>query len=67
VDLAAGIALHARTGDRLSAGQPLLTLELGGREVDADELRARAAAAFVIADQAPPAVPLVAARLGGSA
>jgi pyrimidine-nucleoside phosphorylase len=67
VDLAAGVKLHARIGDRVSEGEPLLTLELGEREVDAAEMRERGAAAFAIADQAPSPTPLVAARLGGSA
>ncbi|MCJ7442344.1 MAG: hypothetical protein MUO25_12345, partial [Thermoanaerobaculaceae bacterium] len=67
VDLAAGVRLHARIGDRMSEGQPLLTLELGERAVDAEVMRARGAAAFVISDRAPAPTPLVAARLGGSA
>jgi thymidine phosphorylase len=66
LDLAAGVRLHARTGDRVSAGQPLLTLELGEREVDKEEIRARAIGAVAIADEAPPPTPLIAARLGGS-
>ncbi len=67
VDLAAGLTLHARVGDRVSAGQPLLTLELGVREVDTQELRAQGTGAVAIADEAPEPAPLVAARLGGSA
>ena len=67
VDLAAGVRLHARIGERVSEGQPLLTLELGERAVDAEVMRARGAAAFVISDRAPAPTPLVAARLGGSA
>jgi len=67
VDLAAGVTLHARIGDRVSEGQPLLTLELGDRDVDAGEIRAQAAAAVTIADEARKPAPLVVARLGGSA
>jgi pyrimidine-nucleoside phosphorylase len=66
IDLAAGITLHARIGDLLTAGQPLVTLELGHREVDVEEMRARAAAAFAVTDRAPSPDPLIAARLGGS-
>jgi pyrimidine-nucleoside phosphorylase len=61
-----GVRLHARTGDRVSAGQPLLTREFGEREVDKEEIRARAIGAVAIADEAPPPTPLIAARLGGS-
>jgi thymidine phosphorylase len=66
VDLAAGVTLHVRIGDRVVAGQPLLTLEFGDREADAEEMRARAAVAFAITDRAPSPAPLIAARLGGS-
>jgi pyrimidine-nucleoside phosphorylase len=65
VDLAAGVNVHARTGDRVEAGQPLATLEIGERTVDAESMATRAAAAFRIADERPVAVPLVIARLGG--
>jgi len=67
VDLAAGLTLHARVGDRVSAGQPLLTLEFGDREVGKGEIQAQASRAITIADEAPKPVPLVVARLGGSA
>jgi len=67
LDFAAGLTLHARVGDRVSAGQPLLTLEFGDREVDTGGIRAQATGAVAIADEAPKPVPLVAARLGGSA
>jgi pyrimidine-nucleoside phosphorylase len=66
LDLAAGLTVHARVGDRVSAGQPLLTLEFGDREVDKEEIRSRAIGAVAIADEAPPPTPLVTARLGGS-
>jgi thymidine phosphorylase len=67
LDLAAGVTTHARVGDRVSAGQPLLTLEFGDREVNQEEIRGRAERAVAIADEAPPPIPLVAARLGASA
>jgi pyrimidine-nucleoside phosphorylase len=66
LDLAAGLTVHARLGERVSAGQPLVSLDLGDREVDKDEIRVRVIAAFTIADEAPSASPLVIARLGGS-
>ena len=67
VDLAAGVKAHARPGDRVEAGQPLATLEIGERPVDVETMGARAAAAFRIADERPAATPLVIARLGGAA
>lgn len=65
VDPAAGLRVHARLGEWVGAGQPLATLELGEREVDAGGLAARTTAAFVLGDGpvAPPA--LVAALVGG--
>jgi thymidine phosphorylase len=66
IDLAAGITLHVRIGDVLAPGQPLVTLELGDREVDVEQMRARAAAAFAVTDRPPSPTPLIAARLGGS-
>ncbi len=67
VDPAAGVAIHARTGAHVEAGQPLATLELGERQVDVENLLARAAGAFEITDTAPAPTPLVFERLGGSA
>jgi pyrimidine-nucleoside phosphorylase len=66
VDPAAGVAVHARVGERVSAGRPLATLELGVRQVDGEGLRARAEAAFGIGDEAPAPAPLVLERIGGS-
>jgi pyrimidine-nucleoside phosphorylase len=51
-----GITIHVRLGDRIEAGQPLATLEVGDRDVDTDVLAHRIGAAFEIAD-APPKVP----------
>ncbi|HUK12481.1 MAG TPA: thymidine phosphorylase [Thermoanaerobaculaceae bacterium] len=64
VDAAAGLEVLARVGDRVEAGAPLATLELGHREVEAGTLAARAAAAFVIGDEPPSRMPLVLARVG---
>jgi pyrimidine-nucleoside phosphorylase len=52
----AGVTIHARLGDRVERGQPLATLELGERPVDADALARRIAAAFEIG-ATPSAVP----------
>ncbi len=46
----AGITVHARLGDRVEPGQPLATLEIGSRRVDAESLARRIAAAFEISD-----------------
>jgi thymidine phosphorylase len=51
-----GVTVHARLGDRVEAGQPIATLEIGDRPVDADVLAHRIGSAFSIAD-APPTVP----------
>jgi len=67
VDVAAGVVVRARVGDRVAPGQPLATLELGERQVDAAALAARAAGAFAIAEEAPELRPLISARMGGSA
>jgi pyrimidine-nucleoside phosphorylase len=64
VDFGAGLVIHARTGERIAVGQSLATLELGAREVDLEELKRRTHAAFAIAEQAPPARPLVHRWLG---
>jgi pyrimidine-nucleoside phosphorylase len=66
VDPAAGVAVLARVGERVSAGQPLARLELGRREADSESLRARAEAAFTIGDEVPAPLPLVLERIGGS-
>jgi pyrimidine-nucleoside phosphorylase len=63
VDLAAGIVIRARRGDRVEPGAPLVTLELGDREVALDSMVARAAAAFTIGDTPPSPAPLVDRRL----
>jgi pyrimidine-nucleoside phosphorylase len=63
VDLAAGLTVRARVGDRIEAGAPLVTLELGEREVAVEPMLERAVAAFRLADEAPPPVALVRRRL----
>ncbi|HVN75177.1 MAG TPA: thymidine phosphorylase [Thermoanaerobaculaceae bacterium] len=67
VDLGAGLRIRARVGARIDAGQPLATLEIGERPVEADVLSARTAAAFRIEDERPAPTPLVLARIGGAA
>jgi len=67
IDLAAGVVVRARRGDRVEAGAPLVTLELGAREVSLDSMVERAAAAFGIGEEQPAAVPLVLRRLARSA
>ncbi|MBI4917700.1 MAG: thymidine phosphorylase [Acidobacteria bacterium] len=67
VDYAAGVVVHARLGDRVEAGVPLVTLELGDREVDLPALLARAAATIGISERAPARLPLVALAFGGDA
>ena len=67
VDPAAGLVVLQRVGSRVEPGQPLATLELGARPVEADGLRARAADAFTIGDAPPGRLPLVIERMGGPA
>ncbi|MBZ5588670.1 MAG: thymidine phosphorylase [Acidobacteriia bacterium] len=66
IDLAAGLRVHARVGDPIEPGQPLVTLEVGDRTVEVGPLASRAAAAFRIEDEAPPKTPMILARLGGA-
>jgi len=66
-DPAAGVAVHARVGDRVAAGQSLATLEFGARALDEEELTARTAAAFTLGEEPVTAPPLVMWRLGASA
>jgi len=66
VDPAAGLVVHARTGDRLLAGAPLATLEIGARDVSLDPLLDRLTQAFELGDEAPQARPLVVARFKGN-
>lgn len=65
VDHAAGLLLHRRPGERVNAGEPLVTLELGRRPVEAEVLAERVRSAFTIGDDPPAPLPLVAARIGG--
>ncbi len=62
VDHAAGLTVHARIGDQVTPGAPLVTIELGEREVDVPYLTPRAIGAFVLAGEPPTARPLVARR-----
>jgi pyrimidine-nucleoside phosphorylase len=63
VDLAAGLRVQARVGQRVEAGAPLVTLELGEREAAVEAMLERAAAAFELADEPPPPAALVHRRL----
>lgn len=65
VDTSAGVVVHARIGDRVEAGAPLATLELGARGVDAEALCGRVRGAFGIAEAAPRPRPLIASRHEG--
>ena len=67
VDLAAGLQVHTRVGDRVEAGRPIATLEIGERPVDAEATAARVAAAIRIGETRPAPVPLVLGRVGGKA
>jgi thymidine phosphorylase len=48
LDFGGGVTVHVRLGDRVEAGQPVASLELGERTVDDDDLVRRLEAAFVI-------------------
>jgi pyrimidine-nucleoside phosphorylase len=67
VDFAAGLRIEARVGQRVEAGAPLATLELGEREATVESLVERAAAAFTLVDVPPPVGPLVLRRLAPGA
>jgi pyrimidine-nucleoside phosphorylase len=64
VDPAAGIDVRVGTGEHVAAGEPLVVLELGERDIDVRLATERAVKAFRLADVAPPGRPLVAARIG---
>lgn len=51
VDHGGGLLVHTRIGDSIEAGQPLVTILVGQRPVDLDEIEARVAAAFEIGDE----------------
>ncbi|MBU0551588.1 thymidine phosphorylase [Myxococcota bacterium] len=64
IDPAVGLMLHKRLGDKVKAGEPILTLEHNDRGVD-DALH-RLTAAYTLSDEAPPAAkPLFIDRIGG--
>jgi pyrimidine-nucleoside phosphorylase len=62
IDPGVGLRVHARLGDKISAGQPLLTLHHNGRGVA--EARARLTAAYEIGDAPTAPGPLVIDRIG---
>lgn len=63
VQATAGIELHAKPGDRVRRGQPLLTLHTETPE-RFSRAREALAGAWDIAAEAPPAVPIVRERIG---
>jgi pyrimidine-nucleoside phosphorylase len=58
IDPGAGIVLHAKPGDRVEAGAPLLTMHLG-RNARVGETLALLEEAIAIGPEPPPATPLV--------
>ncbi len=58
IDYGAGVVLKVRPGERVGAGTPLADLHVGAGR-DSTRASALAAAAFTIADQAPPVHPMV--------
>jgi pyrimidine-nucleoside phosphorylase/thymidine phosphorylase len=58
IDPAAGIVLHAKPGDRVEAGAPILTMHLG-RNARLDSAIALLDGAVAIGAERPPATPLV--------
>jgi len=65
IDPAAGLVLHAKPGDRVEAGVPLLTMHLG-RDARIDEAVALLDGAITIGTEPPPARPLVIDIVDGS-
>ncbi|MBI1944319.1 MAG: thymidine phosphorylase [Deltaproteobacteria bacterium] len=63
VDPRVGLAVHRRIGDRVEAGEPLVTLHVADAGVDAAAARARDA--FVIGDGPVPAPALFLERIAG--
>ena len=63
IDLAAGVVVRARRGDHVEAGTPLVTLELGDREVALEAMVERAASAFALGADPPPPAAIVHCRL----
>ena len=63
VDPRVGVEVHKRIGDRVEAGEPLVTLHVGDVGVEAAAARARDA--FRIDDARPPAPALFLERLSG--
>jgi pyrimidine-nucleoside phosphorylase len=63
IDPAVGFMLEKKVGDAVKQGEPLVTVHYNdGSKLDA--VKARVAAAYTIADAAPPKRPLVLERLG---
>jgi thymidine phosphorylase len=47
----AGLEVHVRIGERIGPGQPLVTMQVGDREVDEDAIVERLLSAFEIGDE----------------
>ena len=62
VQAGAGVELHAKPGDRVRAGQPLLTLHTDTPE-RFDRARDALAGAYAIGDEAPAERPLIIDRI----
>lgn len=65
VQFGAGVEMHAKPGDPVSAGQPLLTLHTDTPETFQGAVAALADA-YAIGTDAPARVPLVLDRIGNS-
>ncbi len=58
IDHAVGLVLHAKVGDHVTAGEPLLTVH-AARQADVDQIAERIRLAYTIHDEPPPLLPLV--------
>jgi thymidine phosphorylase len=59
IDHGAGLIIHARIGDRVEAGQPLGTILIGERAVDAEAAERRVREAFEIGEEPVEPPPLI--------
>ncbi len=58
IDHAVGLVLHAKVGDKVAVGEPLLTIH-AARQTDVDQIAERIRLAYTIHDEPPPSLPLV--------
>ena len=63
VSAAAGVICHAKPGERVATGQPIVELR-GDDPARLDAARAELAGAIDIGDEPPPASPLILQRIG---